>query len=346
MHPALMDAETGAGPRNARWAGRRALRRYRGVTCLKARLVAHMLAVTSNPGGDALSHRQTNYAAASPMRATRGTGERAMGSQWTLESVPLASVDTALAAGREDLFYLVTAASFVESGAELYTANLVTFFDDDAEVTEWLRRRWQVEELGHGRVLREYVRHVWPSFDWDAAYAAFLADYSSVCTADELENSHSLELVARCVVETGTATFYRALAALAGEPVLAGIASRISAQEVDHYKHFYAYFRGYREREPTGRLGVAATLGRRARETRSSDADCALRHAFAVREGNGKGADAQRLHDLGRRLGRQLARHYPTAMASRMLLKPLALPSWLVRAARAPIAGAIVLTLH
>jgi hypothetical protein len=279
-----------------------------------------------------------------PARAACTIGARAMASRWTLDDVPWASVDTARARKREDLFYMVTAASFVESGADLYTTNLLVLFEDDREVGDWLRQRWQTEELGHGRVLREYVRHVWPEFDWDRAYAAFLADYGPQCTLEDLEASRSRELAARCVVETGTSTFYRALAAQADEAVLAGIASRISAQEVDHYKHFYAYFRAYGAREAPGRLEVATTLARRALEARHSDAECALRHAFAVREG--RAIDPRRFQDLTTRLGRGLRQGYPVDMAARMLVKPLGLPSWLAHAVRGPLSGAIALALR
>ena len=266
-----------------------------------------------------------------------------MAREWTLDDVPLALVAPNLVAGREDLFYAVTAASLVESGADIYAANLVTFFEGDGEVNDWLRRRWQVEEVNHGRVLRAYVGRVWPEFDWQRAYAEFLADYARLCTVGNLEATRSRELAARCVVETGTATFYRALAAQAGEPVLAGIAGRISAQEVDHYKHFYAYFRAYRARESTGRLEVATTLARRTLAARHSDADLALRHAFAVRSG---ADDARRYRALGRRLERQLGRHYPLGMATKMLVKPLALPAWLAHAVCGPLATAIAWLLN
>jgi len=38
-------------------------------------------------------------------------------------------------------------------------------------------------------------------------------------------------MAARCVVETGTAAFYRALAAMSPEPVLSKIAAAISTDE-------------------------------------------------------------------------------------------------------------------
>ncbi len=56
-------------------------------------------------------------------------------------------------------------------------------------------------------------------------------------------------MTARCVVETGTATYYRAMARSTDEPVLQDLATRIATDEVNHYKHFYRFFRCYREQE-------------------------------------------------------------------------------------------------
>ena len=55
------------------------------------------------------------------------------------------------------------------------------------EVAEWLQQHWEPEELQHGRALRRYVEAVWPEFDWPAAYDSFFAEYSRLCTTEELE---------------------------------------------------------------------------------------------------------------------------------------------------------------
>jgi hypothetical protein len=264
-----------------------------------------------------------------------------MQSTWDLSHVPLAAVEPQRVRGREDLFYMVTSASFVENGAALYTANLASFFAGDDDFVDWLTRGWQVEELGHGRALRAYARHVWPEFPWDEAYAAFLDEYSRQCTVGALERSRPLELVARCVVETGTSTYYRALAGQAGEPILAGIATRISAQEIDHYKHFYAHFRRYGG--SAGRADVLAALGRRLIEIRNADVECAMWHVFAFRTG-GHG-DRDEYRRLSRQLARQLKPHYPAGLAARMLLKPLGLPAWLGHALQVPLAKALALAI-
>lgn len=271
--------------------------------------------------------------------------ESTVASDWNLERIPLASIEPVCIKDQEELFYMVTAASFIESGADLYTDNLVRYFSGDGEVSDWLSKRWQVEEMRHGRALRDYVCHVWPEFDWERAYSAFHAEYSQQCTVDEFEPTRGLEMVARCVVETGTAAFYQALAAQAVEPVLAGIANRIRADEIGHYKYFYRYFRKYGSKEASGRLRIMAALARRMFEARRGDGECALWHAYVVRS-SVKNLDRAGFRALSRRLSYRLRSHFPTRMAVRMLLKPLGLPASVANVVEAPLARIVGWALH
>jgi len=255
-------------------------------------------------------------------------------SRWTLDDVPYGEIDVDRVRGSEDIFFLVAAASFIEIAADLYTDNLIAYFEGDEDVTRWLAGRWKPEEIRHGHTLRGYVRHVWPEFDWQGAYDGFFEEYSRQCTVDEFEPTRGLEMVARCVVETGTATFYQALGNIACEPVLAGIAARIRADEVGHYKYFYRFFRDYAARQPEGRLRVLAALRRRLVEARNDDAECALRHVYRVR----MGAKADGLQALNRRLTSTIKQHYPLDMAAKMLLRPLSLPTPLARFLEGPVA--------
>jgi rubrerythrin len=257
---------------------------------------------------------------------------------WTLDNVPFDLIDHSRVRHREDLFYMVVGASFVEIAADLYTRNLIEFYDDDPEVKTWLEDKWQHEELRHGRVLKAYSQAVWPDFNWESAYQAFFEEYSKLCTLDELEPTQGLEMVARCVVETGTATFYTALSRQATEPVLAGIAQRIRADEVGHYKYFFRYFRKYRARQSTGRWQVFQALKRRILEVRQSDADCALWHVYRMHRG--EAASRPEFQRLCRRLARQLRRHYPVEMAVKMVTRPLDLPVLVNRMVTAPLARA------
>ncbi len=257
---------------------------------------------------------------------------------WGLDHIPYDAIDMARVSGCDDLLYMVAGASFIEIASDLYTGNLIQYFDGDATVVEWLDQHWQHEELRHGRALRGYVQHAWPEFDWDAAYSTFFAEYSKLCTVEEFESTRGLEMAARCVVETGTATFYKALSERATEPVLAGIAARIGAEEVGHYKHFFRYFREYSTSERIGRLRVLGALKRRVLEARQSDAECALWHAYSTHVG--AKANKADFKVLCKQIGRELRPLYPVSMAVKMVLKPLNLPSGVSRAIQAPLAVA------
>jgi hypothetical protein len=238
------------------------------------------------------------------------------------------------------MFLLVTSASFIESGSDTYTGNLLERFADDADVGGWLREQWEPEELGHGRMLKAYVQHVWPELDWDAAYAGFFAEYAKVCTLQDLEPTRGQEMAARCVVEMGTTAYYQALHEAAREPVLRELAWRIRSDEIGHYKHFYAHFLKYREAEHLGRHRVLAALVRRALELRSEDATIALRHATEWRRRiRPAGAPHPHAGELTRQAYRQVNRHLPIQLAVRMLLKPLRLRPRVERLVAQPLAA-------
>jgi hypothetical protein len=256
---------------------------------------------------------------------------------WTLADLDLGRIDVARVRHDEDLFFLLCSSSFVESGSDLYTRNLVDHFADDAELQTWLSQHWEHEELQHGRALTAYVRAVWPEFDWDAAFATFWQAYGAVCTSEELEPCRGLELAARCVVETGTASLYRALHDITDEPVLKELTGYIKSDEVRHYKHFYRHYLLYREREGFGRYKVFRAILRRVREIKSEDSDIALRHVFNQcyphqRENE---AEFRRISDRAQGL---LRRHLPADMTVKMLLKPLDLPPRMQKAMARPLA--------
>ena len=247
---------------------------------------------------------------------------------WSLRDIPLSRIEADRIRDDDALFLLVCSASFIESGSDTYTANLVERFADDGEVGAWLRTQWEPEELQHGRALRAYVEHVWPEFDWESAYADFFADYRRLCTVEELEPTRGQEMAARCIVEMGTTTYYQALHDACEEPVLRGLFARIRSDEVGHYKHFHAYFSKYRVIERLHRGQTLAAIVRRLRELRRDDAEIALRHVVAwhqrcfPRRGL---ASAQAGPLLVGDAMRLLKTHLPMDLAVRMALKPLLL---------------------
>ncbi|MGP1664613.1 MAG: ferritin-like domain-containing protein [Rhodanobacter sp.] len=256
---------------------------------------------------------------------------------WNLETLDLDHIEIARVRHNEDLFFLLCSASFVESGSDLYTQNLINHFAGDQELQTWLSQHWQHEEMQHGRALTAYVRKVWPEFDWDTAFKAFWSEYAAVCTADQLEPCRGLELAARCVVETGTASLYRALNDITDEPVLKQLTNHIKSDEVRHYKHFYHHYTLYREREGFSRYKVFRAILRRVNEIKSEDGDIPLRHVFnqCYPQYIGNDAEFHRLRDRSQTL---LRRHTPTGMTVKMLLKPLELPPRLQSLLEKPLA--------
>lgn len=243
---------------------------------------------------------------------------------WSIADLDFSRIDLRRVRNDENTFYLVACASFVESGSDLYTDNLLNFFSDNQEVSTWLRDHWEVEELQHGQALRAYVEHVWPEFPWQSAYDSFLEEYATYCKVELLEPTKALEMAARCVVETGTATYYRALSRSVKEPVLRDLASRISNDEVNHYKHFYHYFREYRQREGTWRSSVLGTLSRRTLEMRNEDADCAIRHVLKFRDPM-QAHDMVYLKQLSARMNATVRTNLTPEMTLKMIMRPLEL---------------------
>jgi hypothetical protein len=258
-------------------------------------------------------------------------------SSWGLAEIPYGTIMHDSIRHRDDLLYLLAASSFVEILSDLTTQNLIQFFDGDEEVGRWLSTGWERDEVRHGQALRDYVRAVWPEFDWDAAYRNFFAEYSKLCTVEEMAPTRCLEMAARCVVEMGTAGYYHALEQFAPEPVLRDLAGRIKNDEVRHYKHFYRYFLKYRVLEGPGRRRILAALVRRLGALRSEDAEIAIWHAYQSAHPT--------LHKESPEFRTQLAAisamvraQFPAGMAIKMLLKPLYLPPVLRGLVSAPLA--------
>jgi rubrerythrin len=252
--------------------------------------------------------------------------------RWHLAQIDLSRVD---ARHRDDtaLFYLLASASFIESGSELYTRNLLTYYQDNAQIAAWLREEWEGEELQHGAALRAYVQALWPQFDWVVAYRQFFAEYSLAASPDAFEATPYLELAARCMIETGTASLYQMLHSYAQEPVLRQILGHIRDDEVRHYKNFLKFVRTEQASGGRRRLAVATAIARRAREARSDDAWIAFRHAYEVRN-PGLRCERRDFERWDREVKKIIRHHFPFRMAADMLVAPLALPVLLRRLIR------------
>jgi rubrerythrin len=243
---------------------------------------------------------------------------------WTIDEISYGSVDRQRARADPYLLYLVAGASFVEITSDLYAGNLAEYFSGDTALAQWLTERWDKEEKQHGQALRRYVETVWPEFDWERAYQGFYAEYAPYCTVGRLGPTRALELVSRCVVETGTATFYATLAKLSPEPVLSSLASRIEGDERRHYNLFLYHYGRWAASEGTSRRAVLAALYDRMAELDREDIYCAIKHVFETLHPNQRFTAAET-----RRIQRHYAplarRHFQYRSAARMLLRPLRL---------------------
>ncbi len=185
---------------------------------------------------------------------------------WTLDDVAWdrfdpSKVDT-------DLLMAVKAACVVEYNAPDYVEYLKSVFPDDPKVHATFER-WGQEERQHGRALGRWVELADPAFDFEATFEAFREGYKPPHFEDangSVRGSRRGEMVARCVVESGTTSYYSAMRDAAEEPVLKQIASLIAGDEMRHWKLFYDMQLGQNEPElgfwkklriALGRLGEA-----------------------------------------------------------------------------------------
>jgi rubrerythrin len=258
---------------------------------------------------------------------------RVGGAAWSVDDVPYDRIDHALIRDETELFNIICAASFIEITSDLYTQNLLEFYRGDAEIEDWLANYWEREEVQHGAALKRYVQEVWPEFDWDRAYRGFYDEYKGLAVMEGLAENRALEMVARCVVETGTSSFYRTLSDAAPEPILKLIMSNISDDEVRHYKHFYQYFLRYREQDRPSRFAVLRTLWHRGAGVKAEDAYVASKHVFLTANPGAEYTEAE--YDKFRASFRRIGRNsFPYVMACKMILKPLGLSAPLGRVAQ------------
>jgi len=244
---------------------------------------------------------------------------------WSIDQIPFERIVHERLAHEDVWFYVLASASFVESLSDLYAHNLLGHVEDDAEASQWLRERWEPEELRHGRALRRYVETVWPAFDWQTAFDGFCADYRPHCKPELLEPTRALEMVARCVVEAGTSGLYDLLQQISPEPVLTTLVRHIRNDEVGHYKYFYHFFLRYLQIERPSRWQVARVLQQRLGVIGQEDAYLALKNVFAVRN-PGQTFGPQDFQRFQQQAGHWARADYPYEMTVKMLLKPLRLP--------------------
>jgi rubrerythrin len=153
-----------------------------------------------------------------------------------------------------ELLKIIKAASLVEYNARDYAQYLCNVFDDDPAFQEEARA-WAHEEVQHGGALGRWCEHADPDWDHTQHFERFVAGFRpDVDASQSIRGSRAGELVARCMVEVGTSSYYGSLGAATDEPVLKEICKRIAGDELRHYKMFYANMKRYLEVEHPSKL--------------------------------------------------------------------------------------------
>ncbi len=181
--------------------------------------------------------------------------------RWTLNQIPWSEFDTAKV--DPDIVKLVKAAALVEFNGGDYQTYLSNVFRDD-EAFRAEARDWAAEEVRHGEALGRWAMLADPDFDFAAAVRQFRAGFRLDLGAQaSSRGSRAGELIARCVVETGTSAYYSALSQATNEPLLKEICRRIAADEFRHYKMFYTHLARHLPRDRLGRWArLRVVLGR------------------------------------------------------------------------------------
>ncbi|MDR3451083.1 MAG: ferritin-like domain-containing protein [Alphaproteobacteria bacterium] len=171
--------------------------------------------------------------------------------QWEIADLPWNRFDAARVS--PDLLKIVKAAALVEYNAHDYATYLANVFPADAQFRA-AARQWATEETRHGAALGAWARRADPDFNFEAAFERYKAGYAiNVDAATSIRGSRTGELIARCIVETGTSSYYTALGDAADEPVLKALCRNIAADELRHYKLFHGYLQRYAAQEGLSR---------------------------------------------------------------------------------------------
>ena len=242
-----------------------------------------------------------------------------MGS-WTLETIWWDRFDASKV--DPEILRNIKAAALVERNAQDYGVYLGRVFADDAAFRESVNG-WVVEEIQHGMALGRWAQLADPGWDFDAAFARFRAGYKVPLEANaSVRGSQAGEMMARCIVETGTSSYYSALKDAALEPVLKQVCAKIAADEFRHYKLFYAHLRRCLKRDRLSRWSRLRIGWGRLRE--SEDDELAYAY-FAANEPADAVYDRKRSMQAYARRAYPLYRQSHVQRAMAMVLKAIGL---------------------
>ncbi|MDX1483300.1 MAG: ferritin-like domain-containing protein [Alphaproteobacteria bacterium] len=222
---------------------------------------------------------------------------------WTPDDIPWDQFDPARVDA--DVLKLVKAAAMVEKNAADYAAYLGNVFPDD-EVFRKAARRWAEEEVQHGDVLGRWAEMADPEFDFAQRFETFKKGFRiPIESTSSVRGSRAGELVARCIVEVGTSSYYSALRDAVDEPVLKAICDRIAGDEFRHYKLFHSHLRRYQRDEHASRWSRVKVVLQRTLEAEDDEL------SYAYYAANNTGEPYRREPNAAAYLGRASAVYRP-----------------------------------
>ncbi len=179
-----------------------------------------------------------------------------------------------------ELVPLVKAAAMVERNGIEYAVYLSRVFNDDPDFQQ-ATDRWALEEVQHGDALGRWAMLADPGWDFKTAFQRYRDGYKLPLDVDgSVRGSRTGELIARCMVEIGTSSYYTAMSESSTEPVLRQVCHLIAADEYRHFKLFYDHMKRYLGREDIGVLTRLRIAMGRVTETEDDEL------AFAFHCGN------------------------------------------------------------
>lgn len=209
-------------------------------------------------------------------------------SHWTLDDVPWDSFDPTRVVA--DQLAIVKAAAMVEYNSADYVTYLQNVFHDDPAFMQ-AAAGWGLEERQHGQALGKWAALADPEFDFETRFATFREGFRpNVDATESIRGSRAGELVARCMVEVGTSSYYRALGDAAQEPALKAICRYIAGDELRHYKLFYDNLKRFLEQDKIGTFQRLRLAMSRIMETEDDE----LAYAFYAANNQGESYDRER----------------------------------------------------
>jgi len=252
--------------------------------------------------------------------------------RWGPDDIPWQNFDPALLDG--DILKLVKAAAMVERNAADYTQYLKAVFRAEPAFLA-VADSWGAEEVQHGDILGRYAEMADSSFSFQTRFKRFTDGYRiPLDQSDSVRGSLTGELIARCIVETGTSSLYSSLRDAVEEPVLKLICHRIAGDEFRHYKLFYSLMQKLSQRENLHLLRRVMVAARRILEADDDELSYAW---YAANESAESPYDRQR---CAREYAQRAFRHYRDKHAERavnMIFKAVGLDpkGWLGAKAKA-----------